>query len=79
MAVVWFMFSYHEVNGPESSMTLCLERVCQVAVPVGCQDNYSVWSSSSECGTRAKSATYNCLVFGCMLSVDKNSEDACVM
>jgi len=31
------MFSYHGANGPESSKALCLEEVCQVAVPVGCQ------------------------------------------
>jgi len=45
------MFSYHGANGPESSTTLCSEEVRQVAVPVGRQDNYSVWSSSSESGT----------------------------
>jgi len=50
-------FSYHEANGPESSMTLCL-GVCQVTVPVGWQTT-SVWLSSSECGTGAKSAIYD--------------------
>jgi len=38
------MFSYHGANGSESSMTLCLEEVRQVAVPVVRQD--SIWSSS---------------------------------
>jgi len=28
---------------------ICLEEVLQMAVPVGHQDNYGVWSSSSEC------------------------------
>ena len=35
----------------KSSPTICLEWVRQVAVPMGRQGNYSVWSSSSECGT----------------------------
>jgi len=38
----------------ESSTTLCLEEVCQGAVPVGCQDHISGWSSSLECGTGVK-------------------------
>jgi len=47
-----------------SCMTLCFEEVRQVAVPVGRQDNYSVWSSSSECGTGGgvKSSIYDWLV-----------------
>ena len=48
------MFSYYGASGPESSMTLCLEEVRQVAVLVGRQDNYSVWSSSPECGSRVQ-------------------------
>jgi len=45
------MFSYYGASGP--STTSCLEEVRQVAVPyaVGRRDNYSVWSSLSECGT----------------------------
>ena len=31
------VFSYHGANGPESSTTVCLEVVRQVAVPVGRQ------------------------------------------
>jgi len=31
------MFSYHGASGSESSVTLCLEEVHQVAVPVGRQ------------------------------------------
>ena len=31
------MFSNHGANGPESSTTLCLEGVRQMAVPVGRQ------------------------------------------
>ena len=41
---------HHGASGPESSTTLCLEEVRQVAVAVGRRDNYSVWSSSSERG-----------------------------
>jgi len=39
LLVLWMnvMFSCHGANGPESSTTLCLEEVCQLAVPVGCQ------------------------------------------
>jgi len=39
-----------------------LEEVRQVVASVGHQENYSVWSNSSECGTGAKSALYNGLV-----------------
>jgi len=50
------MFSYHGTSdwAMESSRTLCLGEVNttshEVVVTVGHQDNYSVWSSSSECG-----------------------------
>ena len=30
-------FSYHRANGPESSMVLYFDKVCQVVAPVGCQ------------------------------------------
>ena len=48
------MFSYRGTSGPESSTALCLEEFHQVAVPVGHQDNYGVWSGASECGTGDK-------------------------
>jgi len=34
-------FSYHGANEPESSTTLCLEEVRQVAVPVGRHTNWA--------------------------------------
>jgi len=40
-------------------MALFLLEVRQVAVAVGRQDNYRVWSSSSECGTGGESAIYD--------------------
>ena len=53
-AYFWFvndvMFSYRGANEPESSTTLSLEEVRQVAVPVGRQDNYSqVHKNASDC------------------------------
>jgi len=51
------VFLYHGANGPESSTTLYVEGVRQVAVPVGRQIT-RLWSSSPG----AKSAIYDCLV-----------------
>jgi len=48
------MFSDHGINGPESSTTICMEEVRQVAV--------SSWLSSSEYSTGMKSAIYEYLV-----------------
>jgi len=54
--VLWVlrMTSCFHAMEPESSSMLCLEEVWQVAVSVGCQDNYSVLLSSSKCGTRGE-------------------------
>jgi len=55
-------FSYHGANGPEAStaLDLYLDKVRQVAAPVGRQTT-SVWSSLLECGTGGtKSAIYDC-------------------
>jgi len=38
------MFSYHGVNGPESSTALCLEDFCQVAVAL------DEWTSDNNTG-----------------------------
>ena len=67
LPVLWMTwFSCHGANGPESSTTLCLEEVRQVAVRVGRQVNYSVWSSSPECGTGGEGSY---LRLTCYLSV----------
>jgi len=57
------MLSCRWVNGPESSMRLCLEGVRQLAVPVERQTNFSVWPSSPECGTVVKSNIYDLFVW----------------
>ena len=43
-------------------MTLCLEDVRRLAVPIRRKYNYSVWSSSSKCCTGTKSAIYDLVV-----------------
>jgi len=56
------MFSYNGANGPESSTTLCLEEVCQVAVPVG--RHATVFGRVHQnVSPRVKSAVYNLPVF----------------
>jgi len=48
-----FKFLYRGANGPESSSpTLCLEELCQVAVPVGRQT--ATVFGSLECSTGGK-------------------------
>jgi len=58
------VFSYDGVSGPASNTTLRFNEVRQVAATVGRQTT-SVWSSSSECGTRGEVCYLSllCLLF----------------
>jgi len=49
LLVLWMTSFIPWANEPEWSTMLCLKEVRQVAVPVGHQDNYSVWLISPEC------------------------------
>ena len=53
------MFSYHEADGPESSTTLCLKEVRQVAVPVGRQTTTVFGRVHQNAAPGAKSAIYD--------------------
>jgi len=75
------MFSQHGASGPQSSMTLCLGEVHQVAVPAGRQDNYLVefirmwhreWSQLSTIdllyppNERGETGRYTVITFVCL-------------
>jgi len=63
------MFSYHGISGSESSMMLCLQEVCQVAVPVGRQTTTVFgWVCQNE-AAGVKSVIRDCLVY--------NAEHSC--
>jgi len=60
------MFSYHGANGPESSTTLCLEEVRQVAVSVGHQTTTVLGWVHQNAAPEAKSVIYD-LCLSCIL------------
>jgi len=53
------MFSYPGASRSESSTTLCLEGVCQVAVPVGRQTTTVFGQVHKNAALGVKSAVYN--------------------